>query len=125
MRTKQIFLIVASVGLFPIALSYGLAPESSLEYLFEISVTDTNAVHIYRAIMGLYFAMIIFWALGAFRSHLTRPAIYSLVVFMLGLAGGRGLSLIIDGQPSALLILYLLAELVFGIIGIVLLRENE
>jgi len=125
MKVKQLFLIAAAVGLAPIALSYGLAPELSLEYLFQISVTDTNSLHIFRAIMGLYLAMAAFWTLGAFNPLLTQAAIYSLVVFMLGLALGRMLSIIVDGVPDGLLVVYLLLELGFGIIGIVLLRQKN
>jgi len=125
MKVKQLFLIAAAVGLAPIALSYGLAPELSLEYLFQISVTDTNSLHIFRAIMGLYLAMAAFWTLGAFNPLLTQAAIYSLVVFMLGLALGRILSIIVDGVPDGLLVVYLLLELGFGIIGIVLLRQKN
>ena len=125
MNTQKVFLIVAALGLTPIALSYGLAPSSSLEYLFQIPAVDTNSLHIFRAIMGLYLAMVVFWLIGAFKPHMTQAAIYSLVVFMLGLAAGRILSLVLDGQPSALLILYLLLELGFGIIGMMLLREEH
>ncbi len=125
MNVKQIFLVVAALGLIPIALSYGLAPELSLEYLFQISIADTNSLHIFRGIMGLYLAFAIFWAVGAVKLQLTRAAIYSLVVFMLGLALGRTLSLVLDGQPNVLLIAYLLLELGLGIIGILLLREKS
>ena len=125
MNTQKVFLIVAALGLTPIALSYGLAPSSSLEYLFQIPAVDTNSLHIFRAIMGLYLAMVVFWLIGAFKPHMTQAAIYSLVVFMLGLAAGRILSLVLDGQPSALLIVYLLLELGFGITGMMLLREKR
>jgi hypothetical protein len=48
-----------------------------------------------------------------------------MVVFMLGLAGGRILSLIVDGVPHWLLLLYLALELLFGILGLLLIRSNK
>ena len=42
MNARQIFLLITAIGLFPIALSYGLLPQKSLKYLFDISVLDTQ-----------------------------------------------------------------------------------
>ena len=125
MNSRQIFLIVAAIGLTPIALSYGLMPEKSLGYLFQISVSDINTTHIFRAIMGLYLALIVFWVSGAIKTDIRQAALYSLVIFMLGLAFGRSLSLILDGSPHVLLLVYLFLELGFGILGIVLLRRRD
>jgi len=125
MNSRQIFLIVAAIGLTPIALSYGLMPEKSLGYLFQISVSDINTTHIFRAIMGLYLALIVFWVSGAIKTDIRQAALYSLVIFMFGLAFGRSLSLILDGSPHVLLLVYLFLELGFGILGIVLLRRRD
>jgi hypothetical protein len=125
MNSRQIFLIIAALGLVPIALSYGLVPEKSLGYLFQMSVSDINTTHIFRAIMGLYLALATFWITGAIKPDLRQAALYSLVVFMLGLAFGRLLSLVIDGSPNILLLLYLFLELGFGVAGIVLLRREQ
>jgi hypothetical protein len=121
---KGILLFVA-VGLVPIALGYGLMPEKSMSFLFNISVSEVNLAHILRAVMGLYLALIIFWILGALKEHLRQAALYSMVVFMLGLAGGRILSLIVDGVPHWLLLLYLALELLLGILGLLLIRSNK
>jgi hypothetical protein len=125
MNARQKFLITAAVGLIPIALSYGLAPAKSLDYLFQIPVTDTNTTHIFRAIMGLYLALVVFWTRGAFKVELREPALYSLVVFMLGLAAGRVISLVVDGIPNTLLWVYLVVEVGFGVLGIQMLRRGE
>ena len=121
MNARQIFLLIAAVGLTPIALSYGTVPQASLKFLFDIPLHGTNVTHIFRAIMGLYFALIIFWILGARSARLTRPALFSLTVFMLGLAGGRTLSLLIDGMPHWLLFVYLILEILFGVVGLLML----
>ncbi|CAD0230227.1 conserved hypothetical protein [Planktothrix agardhii] len=44
---------------------------------------------------------------------------------MLGLALGRVLSLAVDGIPSWLLIGYLGLELIFGILGLILLKKSD
>ncbi len=125
MNSRQIFLLVAAIGLVPVALSYGLQPATSLDLLFGVSVPDVNGTHIFRAIMGLYLAMVAFWLIGAYRVHLRQAALYSLVVFMLGLAAGRALSLAVDGMPSPLLVVYLGAEIVLGIVGVRLLKKPD
>ena len=125
MNSRQLFLIVTAIGLTPIALSYGLIPETSIDYLFQITVSDTNPKHIFRAIMGLYLALVVFWISGAIKVELRQAALYSLVVFMLGLAFGRSLSIIVDGLPNTILLAYMFLELGFGAVGIVLLRRLD
>ena len=121
---QKILLLFVAIGLIPIALSYGLIPEKSLNYLFDIPVSEINLIHILRAVMGLYLALILFWFIGAFKIQLRQVALYSLVVFMFGLAAGRILSLIFDGIPNWLLLVYLALELSFGILGLVLIKKS-
>ena len=127
-RSQKILLTVAAVGLIPIALGYGFMPEKTLTPLYGFSVENVNLTHIFRAVMGLYFGMIVIWLLGVSKKELRRPAMYCLVIFMLGLAGGRLLSLIVDGIPHWLLVVYLVLELTIGLIGLKLLQiknQNE
>lgn len=125
MNARQIFLLITAIGLIPIALSYGLMPQQSLKYLFDISIANTNGIHIYRAVMGLYIGLVLFWIIGSIKRELTQAALYSLIVFMFGLAGGRILSLIVDGMPHWLLLVYLLLEIGFGFIGVYLLKKAD
>ena len=122
---KQSFLLLAAIGLVPIALSYGAAPQKSLPFLFGVSVDGINDAHIFRAVMGLYLALIVFWIAGAAKPDLTSPALWSLVVFMFGLAGGRLLSLALDGWPHWLLVGYLVLEVAFGLAGLQLLKTMK
>ena len=125
MNIRQMYLLVVAIGLLPIALSYGLIPQKSLSYLFDITVSDTNSIHIFRAVMGLYLALSIFWLIGAFKVQVRQAALYSLIVFMFGLAAGRILSLIIDGMPHWLLAVYLVLELIFGVLGVLLIKKSD
>lgn len=122
---QKVLLIFCAIGLVPIALSYGLVPEKTLTPLFGIEVDQINLKHIMRAVMGLYFGQIVFWFMGAFDPKLRRAAIYALIVFMLGLAIGRISSILLDGIPNLILIVYLGLELTFGIIGIAILKKKD
>ena len=104
MNVRQIFLLVTAIGLIPVALTYGLQPSSSLGRLFDVSVANVNGTHIFRAVMGLYLALVVFLIIGAYRAEVMQAALFSLVVFMLGLAAGRTLSLVVDGRPHWLLV---------------------
>lgn len=64
MTHTQKFLLLAAAGLTPIALSYGLMPNLSLPFLFDIDASATNVSHIFRAVMGLYLALVIYWLMG-------------------------------------------------------------
>jgi len=125
MNIRQIFLLITAIGLTPIALSYGLIPQKSLSYLFDVSVSNTNGIHIFRGVMGLYLGMTLFWIIGAFKVQVRQAALYSLIVFMLGIASGRVLSLIIDGIPHWLLVVYLVLELCLGVLGMLLIKRAD
>lgn len=103
-------LLAMAVGLVPIALSYGVAPRASLPFLYGIDASDIATRHVFRAIMGLYLALIVLWIAGALRRALRAPALLSLFVFTLGLALGRLLSLALDGWPGLILAGYMAAE---------------
>ncbi len=125
MNARQVYLLVCAVGIVPIALSYGLFPQASLGLLFGLELPDPDGVHIFRAVMGLYLALAVFWLAGYARPKLRQAAIWSAVVFMLGLAAGRMLSLMVDGPGSWLLQAYLGLELVFGAAGVILLAKTD
>lgn len=123
MKTRT-FLLFCAVGLVPIALGYGAKPSASLDILFGITVDTTNLTHIMRAVMGLYLGMVVIWIWGAFDKKMTIPALVSCAVFMLGLAAGRILSLILDGMPHWLLIVYAILEIVLGLAAIVIYKGS-
>jgi len=100
-----------SLGLFPVALSYGWSPKDSLPLLYGISEPDLPTRHVFRAIMGLYLGMICFWLAGAFRPHLRMPALWTVFVFVTGIALGRLISIALDGWPAFIFVFYLLAEI--------------
>ena len=81
MKLQSIFLFVAVLGLTPIALSYGYAPAISLDYLFGIDASPINVTHIFRAVMGLYLALALFWIAGALLKKYPRLAVLIKIIF--------------------------------------------
>jgi hypothetical protein len=127
-KAQRLFLFAMSFGLFPVALSYGLLPERSLPLLYGITDPDLPTRHVFRAVMGLYLGMICFWLTGALRPELRFAALWTVFVFVTGIALGRMLSVGLDGWPQPLLVAYLLAEIALAAISlalIVLARDAE
>jgi hypothetical protein len=123
MKTRA-FLIFCAVGLVPIAVGYGAKPAASLDALFGITVDTTNLTHIMRAVMGLYLGMVVIWLWGAFSRSMAGPALVACAVFMLGLAAGRILSFILDGQPHWLLIVYAILEIILGAVAVLFYKSE-
>jgi hypothetical protein len=119
----RFYLLFSAAGLFVIALGYGVAPAAVLPRVLDIAVEGTDLTHIFRAIMGLYLGMIVLWVLGALWANLTRAAVIAEVTFMFGLALGRVVSIVIDGIPSALLVVYTVLEISMGIWGVLILKR--
>ena len=121
-RLTPALLALAGIVILPVGLSYGLAPAVTLPWLFGIDATGTESQHVFRAIAGLYLAMGCFWIAAAAMPDLRRPALWSLLVFMAGLALGRLVSILVDGWPHPLLIVYLAIESVAAALVILMLR---
>ena len=121
-KKESIFLVFVASGVFSVSLGYGFLPSLTMPFLYDIEVTHTNLLNILRAISGLYIALVTFWILGAYNSNLQLPALWSLTIFMTGLALGRVTSILIDGLPSSIFIFYLFIEIIFSLIGYALLK---
>ena len=125
MKKESFFLVFVAIGVFCVSLGYGFLPSLTMPFLYEIEVTNTNLLNILRAISGLYIALVIFWIVGAYNSNLQLPALWSLTIFMTGIAAGRIASILIDGLPSPIFIFYLFLEIMFGLIGYTLIKNKE
>ena len=124
MKRESFFLVFVAIGVFCVSLGYGFLPNLTMPLLYDIEVTNTNLLNILRAISGLYIALVIFWILGAYNSNLQLPALWSLTIFMTGIASGRVASILIDGFPSPIFIFYLFLEIIFGLIGFALIKKQ-
>jgi hypothetical protein len=122
---SKALLILNAVGLTPVALSYGVVPSASMQWLFDIDASSVNMSHVFRAIAGLYLGFVCFWIIGVLNAGLRSAALWSLVIFMLGLGIGRLASIVIDGWPHLLLVLYMVLEFVMAALGLYLLRRQQ
>lgn len=73
--------------------------------------------------MGLYLGMAVLCVVGIFKSRQWRTATISNVFFMIGLALGRIISLVIDGIPSIYFLAGLVLELLLALWGIINLNK--
>lgn len=125
MHIKQAYLIFAFVSVSTIALLYGVSPDWFARTFVDVSDLDADFAHILRAVMGLYLAFGLFWLYAAFHSHLRDAAILTTVVFCGGLVSGRLISLVADGRPAPLLLLYVAMEFALVPLGLWVFRQPD
>lgn len=111
MRLKQWFLLLSASTIFAVGSLYGVRPQWFAATFFGVPELDVDFVHLLRAMMGLYVGFALFWLVAAFDARYRNVAVLTVMLFPAGLVVGRILSVVIDGQPSALLSFYLVAEL--------------
>src|SRR5262245_29337454 len=112
MKIKQWFLILSSATIVVIGSLYGVSPQWFAKTFLGISRLDLDLAHILRAMMFLYLAFALFWLFAAFSDKYRNPAVLTVMLFPAGLVIGRILSVFVDGPPSLLLLVYLVAELI-------------
>jgi len=117
MDIKKIYLIFAFVAVSVIALLYGVSPQWFASAFLGVSDLDANIAHILRAVMGLYLALGLFWLYAAFHSAYRDAAILTTILFCAGLVSGRLISLLAEGRPAPLLLLYVFMEFALVPIG--------
>src|SRR6202008_3249755 len=97
---KNLHLTISAIAIIIVSLAYGLSPNEILPKLFDFKVESIDLKHAFRAMMGLYLGMATLCVIGIFKSRQWRTATISNVFFMVGLALGRTISLVVDGIPS-------------------------
>ena len=122
---KKKFLIFAFLAVVPIALAYGVSPDWFASTFLGIESLDMNIAHILRAVMCLYLGLGLFWLYSAFNENYRNPALVTIIVFTGGLVVGRLISLLADGQPAPVLILYIGLEFVLVPLAFWVLRQPE
>jgi hypothetical protein len=120
----KLYLVTVAVVLVPVALSYGVDPAAILPKFMNISVEGTDQTHILRALMCLYLGMSAFCMIAAFTPEWRHVAVIWAVFFMFSLVAGRMLSLMIDGMPSRIFLLYLAVDVFAGVWGLLVLARD-
>jgi len=124
MKTKEDFinkvhLVISIIIVIPAAIIYGFDVETSLEMYAE-TIDEQN---FNKAIMGLYLGFSVLWTLGITKKDYFKTAIISNIIFMLGLASGRILSIVFDGIPSPGFFYGTIGELILGVYGLFILKR--
>lgn len=120
---KNLHLGTSSFVIIIVGLIYGINPNKILPLFFDFKVENIDLNNVFRAIMGLYLGMAIYWIIGILKPSQWRNATLINIIFMGGLAFGRILSLIIDGI-SVPFSKGLILELCFMIWGIYNLKNE-
>lgn len=124
MQLKKALLIFAFFTICVIGSLYGVSPEWFFKtFLVDSQPPTIDQSHILRAVMMLYVSLGFFWLWCAFSDKFRDAGIIVICVFCGGLVAGRILSVIVDGVPSPLLILYIFMELGLVPVCIWLLRR--
>ena len=76
-----------------------------------------------KALMCLYIGISTIWVLGIWKREYWKLATQLNILFMLTLAIGRGLSMLIDGLPTGGYIFGIIAEFVLGFYSIFELKK--
>jgi hypothetical protein len=122
-KSKNLHLTISAIIITIISLSYGLFPDKILPRVFDFKVASNDLKQVFRATMGLYLGMAILWVTGIFKPVLWRTATITNVFFMVSLAAGRVISLIIDGIPSIPFSIGLVLELTLALWGLINLKK--
>jgi hypothetical protein len=122
MRAYLLFVVVLIV---PIALSYGIDPAAVLPEVLNIRVEGADQTQIFRGMMFLYLGAALFWAIAAFTPAWRRTAVIWAIFFAFSLALGRAISLAVDGPASLLLDIYLVVEILGGLLGLAVLAYDR
>lgn len=107
---KNLHLLLSTIIVTIVAFVYGFQPQ----LLFNVTIKTTDEATIFKAIMGLYFGFSILWIVGILKPAFWKTATLSNMIFMLGLALGRVVSIFFDGMPSIVFVLGTIGELVLG-----------
>ena len=124
-KLMRLYLLFVAALIVPIAFSYGLDPVSVLPKILDMTVSGTDQIHIFRAMMFLYLGAATFWVIAAFTPAWQRIAVIWAIFFALSLAVGRVVSLVIDGPASLLVDIYLVLEVFGGLLGIAVLAYED
>ena len=126
MQLKKVLLVLSFVTICIIALLYGISPQWFFDtFLVTSQKPSIDQSHILRAVMMLYVALGMFWLYCAFSDRYRDVGIIVIAVFCGGLVAGRILSVIVDGIPSPILILYIFMELCLVPVCIWLIRRDN
>ena len=118
---KNLHLLISTLVVVPTGIIYG--SPLILQKQLNINVNTIDLSNMLKAIMCLYLGISFIWMLGVLKSNYWKRATELNILFMLTLALGRILSMIIDGLPTTGYVFGVIAELVLGFYSIYQLKK--
>lgn len=118
---KNLHLLVSFSIVIPTAIIYG--SPSILSEQLNIQVNTIDLSNMLKAIMCLYLGISLIWLLGIWKTEYWKSATQLNILFMLTLATGRVLSMVMDGLPTGGYIFGIIAEFIIGIFSIYQLKK--
>ncbi|RLS41513.1 MAG: DUF4345 domain-containing protein [Planctomycetota bacterium] len=125
MKIKQLFLVLSFLAVSVIALLYGISPLWFARTFLDVPQLSVDFAHILRAVMTLYLSLGLFWLFAAFNQKYRNSAVLTTAIFPGGLVLGRILSLLVDGQPSTILLVYTALELALIPVALLVFRLRD
>jgi len=120
---KNLHLIVSLLIVVPTAFIYGSS--SILQKQLDIQVNTIDLSNMLKSIMCLYFGISMVWILGIWKPNYWKRATELNILFMLTLAIGRAISMVIDGFPTAGFVFGIIAEFTLGFYSIYQLKKYK
>ena len=121
LHKKNLHLLISVLIVIPVGFIYGFHPN----LIFEVHLNSIDETTIFKAIMGLYFSFSLLWIIGILKPTFWKTATLSNLIFMLGLAFGRLISILFDGMPSTIFVLGTIGELFLGLYGWYVLQSKK
>jgi hypothetical protein len=121
---KHLHLGISAMVVILAGLAYGAFPAQFLPILFDFEVKTVDLLNVFRAIMGLYIGLAMYWTYGIINPVHWRSATIVCTIFMGGLALGRFVSMAIDGIPSLAFAIGAWLELAFMVWGLINLKSH-
>lgn len=118
---KNLHLIISVMIVIPAGIVYG--SPSLLPLFLDIQLDTVDSYNMMRAIMVLYLGVSVVWIIGIFNPSTWQRATELNILFMLTLAIGRLMSMLIDGLPSSIYLYGVIGELILGLFGFYQLRR--
>ena len=109
---KNLHLLISLSIVIPTGIIYG--SPSILPKQLNIEVNTIDLSNMLKANMCLYLGISLIWLLGIWKPKYWKRATELNILFMLTLATGRALSMIIDGLPTNGYIFGIIAEFTLG-----------
>lgn len=123
MTGLQKYLLVSGLFIIAVGLFYG-TPRTFIEASFGIALDD-NALHIFRAIMGLYCGVGFIVLLGVRYPAYTRFSLLIETMFFGGIGFGRLISILVDGTINQVAVTATAFELLLFAICVVVLKISQ